>query len=82
MINLATEIGSAEPGQVTGPAELSLREREVLCLLVQGRADKEIAAKLGIGRRTASSHVASILGKLGVPSRTAAAAIAVHDHLV
>ena len=40
------------------------------------------AAELGMGRRTASSHVSVILEKLGVPSRTAAAAIAIRGHLV
>jgi DNA-binding NarL/FixJ family response regulator len=47
-----------------------------LHLLASGRADKEIAAELFISSRTASSHVAAIIAKLGVSSRTAAVAIA------
>ena len=47
-----------------------------------GLSDKEIAAALGITRYTASNHVTAIRDKLGVPSRAAAAAIAVRDHLV
>jgi LuxR family quorum sensing-dependent transcriptional regulator len=59
-----------------------VRERDVLRLLVGGMTDKEIAAALGIGRRTASSHVEAIRAKLDAPSRTAAVAIAMRDRLV
>jgi predicted ATPase/DNA-binding CsgD family transcriptional regulator len=58
-----------------GP-RLTPREWQVLHLLASGRADKEIAAELFISSRTASSHVAAIIAKLGVSSRTAAVAIA------
>jgi non-specific serine/threonine protein kinase len=60
---------------------LTPREREVLRLLIAGHADKEIAATLGISRATASRHVSAILAKLGAPSRGAATAIAVREHL-
>jgi DNA-binding NarL/FixJ family response regulator len=55
---------------------LSPRELEVLRLLVGGVTDKEIAAAIGVTRRTASKHVAAILAKLEVESRTAAVAVA------
>jgi len=61
---------------------LTAREREVLRLLAAGSSDKEIAAALGISRTTASNHVASIRDKLRVPSRAAAAALAVRGGLV
>jgi non-specific serine/threonine protein kinase len=60
---------------------LSPREREVLCLLAAGKTDREIAEALYISRPTASDHARNIYGKLGVNSRTAAVAIAVHDGL-
>jgi predicted ATPase/DNA-binding CsgD family transcriptional regulator len=60
---------------------LSPREREVLALLAEGASDPEIAARLFISRRTASNHVHAILGKLGVASRSAAAAAAVRRGL-
>ncbi len=69
-------------GRSQGLGKLTSREREILQLLVDGRADKENAAALGISERTASKHVAAIRAKLGAPSRSAAAAIAVRDGLL
>ena len=58
-------------GRRPGPV-LTARQREVLGLLAEGRADKEIAAALGLSRYTASKHVAAIMARLDAPSRTAA----------
>lgn len=55
------------------PEALSEREVEVLRLLARGRANKEIARDLTIAEKTVKTHVSSILGKLGVQSRTQAA---------
>ena len=63
-------------------AGLTPREVEVLRLMAAGRADKEIAATLGISRHTAGHHVRNILAKLGLESRAAAAAYAVRAGLV
>jgi len=54
---------------------LSARERDVLRLLAKGQSDREIAAALTISPRTAQSHVAAILRKLGVRNRAEAAVI-------
>ncbi|MCU0283068.1 MAG: response regulator transcription factor [Candidatus Nanopelagicales bacterium] len=59
---------------------LTPREREVLGLVAAGRSNGQIAEALFISVKTASVHVSNILAKLGVPSRTAAAAWA-HQHL-
>jgi NarL family two-component system response regulator LiaR len=64
------------------PESLTKRETEVLRLLAQGKANKEIAAALVIGAKTVKTHVSNILGKLGVPSRTQAALYAVRLGLV
>ena len=69
-------------GSVAAASGLTARERDVLRLLVRGWSDKEIAAELGISRRTVSNHLAVIRDKLGTPSRSAAVAIAVRDRLV
>ena len=47
---------------------LSLREKEVLGHVVQGRLNKQIAADLGIHERTVKLHRTAITTKLGVPS--------------
>jgi DNA-binding NarL/FixJ family response regulator len=45
---------------------LSLREREVLQLVAEGRTTKEVAALLGISSKTVESHRGRLMGKLGV----------------
>ena len=62
--------------------ELTERERDVLRLVAQGRANKEIAVDLGITERTARTHVSNILSKLGLASRTQAALFAVREGLI
>jgi DNA-binding NarL/FixJ family response regulator len=66
----------------TTPAALSERETEVLVLIAQGKANKEIAAELTIGEKTVKTHVSSILNKLGLQSRTQAALYAAQSGLV
>lgn len=64
------------------PEVLTERETEVLRLLAQGKANKEIAAALIIGEKTVKTHVSNILSKLGVSSRTQAALYAIRLGLV
>jgi NarL family two-component system response regulator LiaR len=64
------------------PGPLTERETEVLKLLAQGKANKQIARELFISQKTVRSHVHSILGKLNVSSRTQAALYAVRIGLV
>jgi two-component system, NarL family, response regulator LiaR len=63
------------------PEPLTPRETEVLALLAQGKANKEIAADLSLGEKTVKTHVSNILGKLGVQSRTQAALYAAQTGL-
>ena len=53
------------------------REHEILILIGEGLTDDEIAARLGIGRRTVGSHVSVILIKLDCHSRAQAVAVAI-----
>jgi len=61
---------------------LTARELEVLRLITEGKPDREIAAELSISPRTVTTHVTNILNKLGLSSRSAAAAYAVRHDLI
>jgi DNA-binding CsgD family transcriptional regulator len=63
-------------------ARLTPRETEIVCLLVQGMTDPEIAAALFISVRTVENHVAHILSKLDVRTRTAAVSAVIAAGLV
>jgi DNA-binding NarL/FixJ family response regulator len=67
---------------VSTPEPLTERETEVLHLLAQGRANKEISRHLQIAEDTVKVHVRHILAKLGAQSRTQAVLIALHLGLV
>jgi DNA-binding NarL/FixJ family response regulator len=67
--------GTAEPGPQI--PQLTAREREVLVLIAQGRANREIARTLVLAEKTVKTHVSNILMKLGVADRTQAALWAV-----
>lgn len=64
------------------PETLTDRETEVLRLVAEGLANKEIARRLVIGEKTVKTHVSRVLMKLGVQSRTQAALHAVRLGLV
>jgi ATP/maltotriose-dependent transcriptional regulator MalT len=78
--------GPARPPAPDTPAELPFglteREAQVLALLAQGATNRQIGTALYMAEKTASVHVSRILAKLGVHSRTQAAAVAHRMHLV
>lgn len=93
-VRVLVDSGVSDPGNGSGDLDtaatataaravgLTRRERQVLVFLVNGASDKEIADELSIAPRTAMTHVANILSKLGVNRRTAAASVALRDGLV
>jgi DNA-binding NarL/FixJ family response regulator len=65
-------MGSLRPAGETAAGafdELSERELEILRLIAESHANKEIAPRLVISERTARTHVSNILRKLGLSSR-------------
>ena len=62
------------PATAANPAGLTRREAEVLRLLAAGLSNAKIAAQLGLSARTIDNHVSATLRKLGVRTRTEAAA--------
>lgn len=79
---LAHLIPTPHPDDLLLSEPLTERELEVLQLLALGLSNKAIAQRLEISEHTAKFHVAQILGKLGVESRTEAVVRAVQLGLV
>ncbi len=79
---LLREIETRTREQTNGVSGLSQREAEVLRLVAHGMSNKEIADRLTLSKHTVHRHVSSILTKLDLPSRTAAAAFAVRHGLL
>jgi len=85
--DLAVDLVSAPRGPVARPGgpptpPLTRREVEVLGLLAEGLANKNIASRLGISEHTVKTHVASILTKLDAFSRAEAVAIGARQGLI
>jgi DNA-binding NarL/FixJ family response regulator len=81
---LSAAVRAVSVGQMTLPGEvraqlarpaLSFREKQVLGLVTLGLANAEIAGKLHLAESTVKSHLSSAFGKLGVRSRSEAAAL-------
>ena len=78
---LAPAIANRLAGLKLGPS-ITLREREILSLIAKGRANKEIAAALGIAEDTVKRHISNVLQKLGVSDRAQATAEAIRRGIV
>jgi DNA-binding NarL/FixJ family response regulator len=62
--------------------ELSAREVEVVKLIAEGLANKEISARLHLSEKTVKNHISRIFSKLNVNARTQAAVHAIRTGLV
>jgi len=67
--------------RMTGMADLSPRQREILDLVAAGRTSKEIAAALGISESTVNWHLSNAFTRLGASSRAEAVARAMRDEV-
>ena len=76
---------AGEPRRTTrdpNPAGLTDREVEVLRLIARGRANKQVAASLGISPKTVGRHVEHIYAKAGVSTRAGATLFAMEHGLL
>jgi len=78
---LPAAVAAALAAQMPRP-DLSAREVQVLELIVQGLANKQIAYSLNIAEHTVKNHVKNILSKLGVQDRTQAATAAIQRGII
>lgn len=78
----AQVLAQAAMQKPTPGRDLTEREQTVLALMVEGLNNTEIAARLVVSPSTIKSHVSNILHKLGVTSRTEAAALALRQRLI
>jgi DNA-binding NarL/FixJ family response regulator len=82
---IAADLLVLTPEGVTAPAVqhaasgLTARETEVLRLIAEGLANKEIAYRLGLSEHTVKFHVSALLGKLGAGSRAEAIGLGIRQ---
>ena len=73
---------AAELAQHAADDQLSVREIDVLRLIGDGNANKQIADKLSIGEATVKNHISNILSKLGANDRAHAVTIAIQRGII
>jgi len=78
-IRIAAAGGIAFRRRPVGAVRLSERELDVVRLVVEGRSNDEIAARLGIGAKTVESHLRRLFERLDVASRTELATRALRE---
>jgi DNA-binding NarL/FixJ family response regulator len=81
---LVRRVPSTGPAGASEPRRdrLTTREREVLQLLTEGKGNKEIAALLRISVKTAETHRARMMAKLGLHSMSELVRYAVRNHII
>lgn len=77
----ARQLLTARTSRPTSRVELTPRETDVLQLVRQGLANKQIARRLGISERTVKAHLTSTFQRIGVMDRTQAALWAERNHI-
>jgi NarL family two-component system response regulator YdfI len=82
LLALPSAAAAMPPARHSSPFDLTEREREVLAGVARGERNKEIAARLGLTRRTIDTYLSTIFMKLGVDSRASAVAVALEHGLL
>jgi DNA-binding NarL/FixJ family response regulator len=70
------------PAAARASSALTARETEVLRMIAQGLANKEIAWRLGISEHTVKFHVSALLGKLGAGTRAEAIGVGIRQGVI
>jgi DNA-binding NarL/FixJ family response regulator len=78
MVMLREESDAAQVQALTALFKLTLRESEVLNWVIKGKTNRDIGEILGTSPRTVNKHLEHVFVKLGVETRTAAAALALN----
>ncbi len=74
--SLASALSPSNGSGASSPLPLTERQREILALVAQGLAGKQVARHLGISPKTVERHKTRIFARLGVPNQTAAVSLA------
>jgi DNA-binding NarL/FixJ family response regulator len=82
VLNGFLKSGNQPEGAERLPGQLTPRESEIIRLLAEGKANKEIAAALGIAIRTVETHRAKIMFKLGIHSSNELVRYAIRNKIV
>jgi len=73
--------GSPGPVESRESTRLSPREREIVQLLAEGKANKEVAAHLNISVKTVETHRSNVMHKLGLTSMSDLVRYAIRNKL-
>jgi DNA-binding NarL/FixJ family response regulator len=76
------DLSSASPSPASSRQGLTDREIEVLCLIANGRSNKEIAAELRLSIRTVERHINNLYRKIDAQNKADATAFAIRHDLV
>jgi DNA-binding NarL/FixJ family response regulator len=82
MLDAITTTVESQRGPIVGPGPLTVREREVMQLLAEGKTNKQIATLLGLTVATAQTHRATIMRKLHLSSVAELVRYAVRNKII
>jgi DNA-binding NarL/FixJ family response regulator len=77
-----SDLQSGKPAEEAAPGELSVRERQVVQLLAEGKNNREVAAVLGTSVKTVETQRGAIMRKLKLEAFSELVRYAVRNHIV